>query len=126
LARKVAELVDALDGNERGIHVHRHEPEIGEAPALGHPGVIELARLAPLGDHVVLRRAGEANGAVRNPLYLRRSGKPGELVDIALLQPRALDHEVHAASSRRMPFTAATRSCQAGILASTRSLSGPA
>ncbi|MDW8468445.1 MAG: hypothetical protein RML56_04955 [Burkholderiales bacterium] len=38
---EVAHLVDAFDRDERGVHVHRDESEIGKLPIVRHPGEIE-------------------------------------------------------------------------------------
>src|SRR5262249_14250963 len=125
-AGDVAELVDAFDGDQRRVHVHREELEIGEAPTLGDEREVDALLLAVRRDAIGRRRLADAPRVLGDLLHRGGAGEPRELLCLRGAHRGALDDEVHAASCRRMSFTACARSVQAGSLASTRKRSGPA
>src|SRR5258708_1485302 len=126
LACQIAQLVDALDGDQRRVHVHPEQLHTGEAPPLRDPCMVALARLAPVFDGRRQLDLPQAIGVLAEPVNRTGLNGRGELLRLLRRESRALYDKVQAASCCKMSRTAWARSCQAGSFASTRSLSGPA
>lgn len=45
-AAEVGDLIDALDGDQGRVHVHRHQAEVGQGAAVRHDGPVDGARAA--------------------------------------------------------------------------------
>src|SRR5207248_1292896 len=94
-AGDVAELVDAFDGDERRVHVHREELQIGEAPAFGDEGEVDAFLLAIGRDGVGRRRFADAPRVLGDSFHRARTGEARELCGLRANHDGALRDEVH-------------------------------
>ncbi len=63
-AADVGDLVDAFDGDEGRVHVHRHQAEVRELARLGDEGEVELGVGAVFGDAVLGLVVVQAEGVL--------------------------------------------------------------
>ena len=78
----IGDLVYALDGNQCRIHVHYHEPEIRQFPAVRHEAIIKPVRKTVGRNSVMRLRCGQAIGALGDLLALPALRQFGEMVEM--------------------------------------------
>ena len=95
--REVGDLVDALDADERGIHVHREQAEVGEARALAHEAEVQAGLPAVVANGFAGGGVGvgDAERACRDPLDRLAPGERVQRLQVRGGDFLALDDQVH-------------------------------
>ena len=98
-AVEVGQFVDALDVDQRRVHVGDEQPEIAQAPALRHPGEVEFAFGAVVGHVVAIAGAEQAEGAAADSLDAGGRGHAGQFLQGAGRDVVSLDDQMHRCRS---------------------------
>ena len=125
----VGDLVDALDTDQRRVHVHRDQPHALEALIVGHETEVDAGHRAQLGHAGSLPRGRQAErlrarrGERRDRVGFRQ---PRQLLDLRRIDIGSLDDEIrarHHAALARFFFPVPSRPAAiGGASASTKSI----
>ena len=102
-ALHVSDFVDALDRDQRRIHVHHAQPHVGEPALVGHERVVELRGFTMRRYRGIGLRIAQAKRGRRNRFDARRAGQLGQCFQVGRGDVEALDDEVHVGESGKRP-----------------------
>jgi hypothetical protein len=103
-ALHVGDFIDALDRDQRRIHVHRQQLELGQLAAGRHEGIVEPGRQAGgvdgLPERLGMVDAAAAPGMRTDRFDARGAGQGGNPFDVGGSGSEALQYQVHEAKRR--------------------------
>ena len=93
-ALQLGHFVDALDGDEGRVHVHRHQAEVGEPARNGDEGEVELRLGAVLGYAVRPLVLVQPEGIAADVLDASAARELGDFLEVVGFDFQAVDDEV--------------------------------